>query len=79
MRVKDLTITRLFTVNSFIEVANIANKFESEIMIVGPNFKTDAKSLLGLLATIQTGTNIRIEAAGEDEEEAIKECIKLFL
>jgi phosphotransferase system HPr-like phosphotransfer protein len=39
----------------------------------------DAKSLMGLLATIRNQTEVTIITRGEDEEEAIKEFIKLLL
>jgi phosphocarrier protein HPr len=79
MRVKELKINKDFTVDHFKQIAKTANMFESDIFIEGPNYKIDAKSFLGLLATIQTGAEIRVITIGEDEEEAIKECIQLFI
>lgn len=79
MRVKDMKLTKNLTVTKMIEMTVIANKFESQIDIVGKNYKVDAKSLMGLLATIRNGTEVTIITRGEDEEEAIKELIKVLI
>ncbi|MGM7721984.1 HPr family phosphocarrier protein [uncultured Metabacillus sp.] len=79
MRVKDMKITQFLTVEKLIKIAETANKFESDIHIVGKNFKVDAKSLMGLLATLRHETDVTIMTKGEDEEEAIKEFSKLLL
>ncbi len=78
MRVKELKVAKPLAVDIFIQFSNLANKFESDIYIIGPNYKIDAKSLMGLLATIRFEDNITILTRGEDEEEAIKECILFF-
>ena len=78
MRVKELIVTKPISVDMFIQLANLANKFESDIYIIGPNYKIDAKSLMGLLATIRIDDQITILTSGEDEEEAIKPCIHFF-
>lgn len=79
MRVKDMKLTKNLTIKKMIEMTVIANKFESQINIVGKNYKVDAKSLMGLLATIRNGTEVTIITRGEDEEEAIKELIKVLM
>jgi phosphocarrier protein HPr len=79
MRVKDMKLTKNLTIKKMIEMTVIANKFESQINIVGKNYKVDAKSLMGLLATIRNGTEVTIITRGEDEEEAIKELIKVLI
>ncbi|MGM0873929.1 MAG: HPr family phosphocarrier protein [Bacillota bacterium] len=79
MRVKEMKLTKNLTVTKLIEMTVTANKFESQIDIVGKNYKVDAKSLMGLLATIRHGTEVTIITRGEDEEEAIKEFIKLLI
>ncbi|OAS86057.1 MULTISPECIES: HPr family phosphocarrier protein [Metabacillus] len=78
MRVKDIKITQNLSVTKLIELTEVANKFESEIHIVGKHYKVDAKSLMGLLATIRN-EEVTILTKGEDEEEAIKEFIKLLI
>ncbi|WP_175639666.1 HPr family phosphocarrier protein [Metabacillus schmidteae] len=75
MRVKELRVTKPISVEVFIQLANLANKFESDIYVIGPNYKIDAKSLMGLLATVRIDDQITILTSGEDEEEAIKACI----
>ncbi|KKI88822.1 hypothetical protein WQ54_29900 [Bacillus sp. SA1-12] len=74
-----MKITRHLTVEKLIKIAETANKFESDIYIVGNSFRVDAKSLMGLLATLRQETDVTIMTKGEDEEEAIKEFIKLLL
>jgi phosphotransferase system HPr (HPr) family protein len=79
MRVKEIKMTKKLTVAQIIALTETANKFESDIYIVGGNFKVDAKSLMGLMATIRNGTDITIMTRGEDEEEAIREFMKLLM
>lgn len=79
MRVKDIKITQNLSVTKLIELTVVANKFESEIYIVGKHYKVDAKSLMGLLATIRNESEVTILTKGEDEEEAIKEFMKLLI
>lgn len=78
MRVKELRVSKPMSVDIFIQLANLANKFESDIYVIGRNYKIDAKSLMGLLATLRIDDQITILTSGEDEEEAIKACIQLF-
>lgn len=79
MRIKDLKIDQHLPIEKIMKLTESANKFESEIFIVGKNFKVDAKSIMGLLATIKKDLFVSVIAKGEDEEEAIKEFIKLLL
>lgn len=78
MRVKELEVSKPLNVDMFIQLSNLANKFESDIFIIGPTYKIDAKSLMGLLATLRIEDHITILTSGEDEEEAIKACIQFF-
>ncbi|MDQ0228815.1 HPr family phosphocarrier protein [Metabacillus malikii] len=78
MRVKDVTITGEINLKKLMELAEIANQYESDIHLVGETFKIDAKSLMGLLASIRTGLNVTIMVKGEDEELALK-TIKTLL
>ncbi|WP_051475699.1 HPr family phosphocarrier protein [Bacillus sp. J37] len=78
MRVKELRISKPLTVDMFIQLSNLANRFESDIFMIGPNYKIDAKSLMGLLATLRVEDDITILTSGEDEEEAIKACIQFL-
>ncbi len=78
MRVKELVISEKINVRKLIEVVELANQFESEIFVEGDNYKIDAKSLMGLLATIKRNSAITIIVKGIDEEEAIKKLISLL-
>lgn len=79
MRVKELKVSKPLTVDVFIQLSNLAKKFESDIYLIGANYKIDAKSLMGLLATLRIEDDITILTSGEDEEEAIKACIQFFI
>jgi len=49
-----------------------ANKFQSEIFLEAKGKRINAKSILGLLSlAIGQGTVIKIEAEGEDAEQAV--------
>ncbi len=49
-----------------------ANKFQSEIYLEAKGKRINAKSILGLLSlAIGQGTVIKIEAEGEDAEQAV--------
>ena len=78
MRVKEMRISKPLTVDMFTKLSDLANKFESDIYMIGPNYKIDAKSLMGLLATLRIEDHITILTSGDDEEEAIKACIQFF-
>ncbi len=55
-----------------------ANKYEAEIEVEKDGMVVDGKSILGLLMLVAgKGSEIIIRADGPDEEEALKELIKL--
>ncbi len=58
----------------------IANKFESEIMVVKDNEKVNGKSIMGILMLgAGKDSHITIIADGEDAEEAVGELSKVLL
>lgn len=80
MRVKEMKIIQKLTVQKLTEIAEHANRFESDIKIsVGENKIVDAKSVMGLLAILRTGSEVTIRARGIDEEEAIRTFMNLLL
>ncbi len=55
-----------------------ASQFESEIEVEKDGMVADGKSILGLLMLVAgKGSEIIIRADGPDEEEALKELVKL--
>lgn len=49
-----------------------ANKFKSDIAIISGEKRINAKSIVKLMSTaLKQGTDIVIEASGEDEEQAV--------
>ncbi|MFZ5974955.1 MAG: HPr family phosphocarrier protein [Bacillota bacterium] len=56
-----------------------ANKFNSEIAIVSAEKRINAKSIIKVMsAALKKGTQIVIEASGEDEEEAVQALVNLI-
>lgn len=56
-----------------------AGKFKSEIHVVKEGKKINAKSIMGIMAGgIAKGTLVTIEAAGEDEEQAVDALVALI-
>ncbi|MGD0622352.1 MAG: HPr family phosphocarrier protein [Thermacetogeniaceae bacterium] len=56
-----------------------ARKFKSKITVVKNGSMTDAKSILGVLSLgIGQGADIRIIIAGEDEQQAVDDLVKLL-
>lgn len=50
-----------------------ASRFASKITIYHDEDETDAKSILGLMSLgLEKGSEIKVEADGSDEEEAMK-------
>lgn len=62
------------------ELVKCANRFRSVISLVYRKIKVNAKSILGvLMLAAAKGAKIKIEAVGEDAEEAIKALEALAL
>ena len=62
------------------ELVRCASSFKAHVNLVYQNLTVNAKSLLGILMlTASRGAKVRIEAEGEDAEEAISSILKLAL
>lgn len=60
------------------ELVKCASTFKSQITLFYQSISVNAKSLLGILMLAATkGAKIRIEAEGEDAEEAVRTLIEL--
>lgn len=56
-----------------------AGKFTSKIWIIKDDKMVDAKSIMGLMSlTVPRGSEITVEADGEDEQLAIKRLVELI-
>ncbi|MEA4853787.1 MAG: HPr family phosphocarrier protein [Christensenella sp.] len=77
---KELTITstdglKAKAAASFVQVAN---QFDSQILIEFSNKKINAKSIMGLLSLgVKQGESIYVFANGSDEKEAVAALIEL--
>jgi phosphotransferase system HPr (HPr) family protein len=57
----------------------IANKFDSKILVRKGNKRVNGKSILGILTlAAEKGSRISIEAEGRDAERAIQELEKIL-
>lgn len=80
MYVKDVTVENQVGLHArpatfFIQRAN---EFKSSIWVEREERRVNAKSLLGVLSLgIMGGTDIRIIAAGADEEQAVESLVSL--
>lgn len=60
------------------EIVKCATSFKSEVRLVYQKNQVNAKSILGvLMLAAAKGARIRIEAVGEDAEEAVSSLISL--
>jgi phosphocarrier protein HPr len=61
------------------KLSHLANMFSSDIYLIYNEDKVNAKSLLGILTlAASVGNEITLQAAGEDEKEALKAIGDLF-
>jgi phosphocarrier protein HPr len=61
------------------KLSHMANMFNSDIYLIYNEDKVNAKSLLGILTlAASVGNEITLQAAGEDEKEAIAAISDLF-
>ena len=61
------------------QLVQLANAFDSDIIIKTDKKNLDCKSILCLMSSgIKENDEILIEAIGNDEEEAIKEIVTFF-
>lgn len=62
-------------------IANLASNFKSEIFIerISDGMRANAKSVFGvMMLAAPKGTVLKIEAEGEDAEEAVKALLELI-
>lgn len=78
MRVKDIKVAKNLSVDELVKFIATANKFESDIKIIGKNFNVDAKSIIGVITVLLKGIEVTIMTKGDDEEEAIREISNLL-
>jgi phosphocarrier protein len=56
-----------------------ANKFSSNISFINGSDRVNGKSIMGIITLgASYNTTIKIEADGDDEEEAVKALVTLF-
>lgn len=61
------------------KLSDLANRYQSEILLIYKQRKTDAKSILGVMTMGATlGQEITLEASGSDENEAAESIQALF-
>ena len=60
------------------EIVKCTTQFKSEVRLVYQKYQVNAKSILGLLMlAAPRGAKIRLEAIGEDAEEAVEALLTL--
>jgi phosphocarrier protein len=60
------------------ELVKCASSFKSQVYLIYQDHSVNAKSLLGILMLAATkGAKIKVEAEGEDAEEAVQSIINL--
>ena len=61
------------------KLTEVSSEFESEISLIFNNQKVNAKSIMGvMMLAASLGSEITVEAEGEDESEAIKKIQEIF-
>lgn len=61
------------------KLTEVSSEFESEISLIFNNQKVNAKSIMGVMMLAASfGSEITVEAEGEDESEAIKKIQEIF-
>ncbi|RKY48984.1 MAG: phosphocarrier protein HPr [Candidatus Neomarinimicrobiota bacterium] len=59
-------------------LVGLASKFSSDIFLRRGEKRINAKSILGILVlAAEKGTTLKVQADGEDEEEAVKAIVEL--
>jgi phosphocarrier protein HPr len=62
------------------QIADVANKFDSDIIIMKDNTEVNAKSIMDILTLAAgQGTKITVRATGVDEKKAIEEIEFLIM
>lgn len=60
------------------ELVKCASSFKAQVMLMYQNYTVNAKSLLGILMLAAArGAKIKVEAVGEDAEQAVKSILNL--
>ena len=61
------------------KLTEVSSEFESEIALIFNDQKVNAKSIMGVMMLAASfGSEITVEAEGEDESEAIKKIQEIF-
>jgi phosphocarrier protein len=56
-----------------------ASKYKADIFLMKDEMEVNGKSIMSvMMLAVESGTNIKIRASGEDEEEAIRDLINLI-
>ncbi|MBQ5956693.1 MAG: HPr family phosphocarrier protein [Clostridia bacterium] len=62
-----------------VELTQLANSFESQLLLEFGNKMVNAKSIMGMLTlSVPAGETITLMANGKDEEEAVKKITEFF-
>ena len=62
-----------------VELTQLANSFESQLLLEFGNKMVNAKSIMGMLTlSVPAGETITLMANGKDEEEAVKKITGFF-
>ncbi len=81
LAVKDVRIENKMGLHArpAMQLAELANKFDSDITIRKDNQSVNAKSIMEVLLLAATqGTNLQIEAKGSDAKDAVEALSKLI-
>ncbi len=78
---RDMTIRNKLGLHAraAVKFVNLANRFGASVKIVKDGNEIDGKSILGILTLAATqGSEIRLVAAGKDEEAALAALVELI-
>ena len=78
---RDITIKNKLGLHAraAVKFVNLANRFGASVKIVKDGNEIDGKSILGILTLAATqGSEIRLVAAGKDEESALAALVELI-
>jgi len=81
MPILDITISNKLGLHAraAAKLTQLASKFDSEIFIARESRRVNAKSIMGvMMLAAGLGTTVRVDAAGNDAEQALTEIAALF-
>ncbi|MCF7805649.1 MAG: HPr family phosphocarrier protein [Candidatus Marinimicrobia bacterium] len=59
-------------------LVSLTSKFNSQIFLIKDETKVNAKSILGVLVlAAENGSTVKVEAEGEDAEDAVQQILEL--